>query len=184
MSDRRKLFLWGLALGCLLALTSLPGCSRSDQSAPITTGRVQMATLLQAELMGAHPGMKVGAFPFTPDTSYATVNSAWLPGFYERWKADIFKKGVVKWDERFDCNRFAASYAAAAQIEYFVATFQSWRPAQALAVGEVWFTTRLGVKHSIVIAHTERGPIFIEPQTGEEVRMTPAELASIEFKRF
>lgn len=171
----------------LTAVLLLASCSKepaSNLSTPITAGRTIQASFLQAELIGAYGSNNVGAFPQTPDTSYAAVNSAWLRDFYTRWRADLHRKGVVKWDPKFDCNRFAASFAASAQIEYFTATFHARNAAEALAVGEIWYDREAGGAHAIVIAHTERGPIFIEPQSGLELRLSSAEVASIYFKRF
>lgn len=154
------------------------GCGKRDTT-PIGTGKVlQFSDVVQA--------VPQGALPFTPDKGYEVVRSDWLPGFYERWREDIFAKGVTKWEGRFDCNKFASAYVAAAQLEYYRDRFHSWTPSQALAVGEVWYQASSHVRgpHAIVCAITERGPLFIEPQTGAVLTLSAAERSSIFFKRF
>jgi hypothetical protein len=105
-----------LALALLAGVLAFSGCAKKG-SEKIDTGKVYTAAEMPA-----------GAFK--PDTAYGQVNSAWLAGFYERWRADIFDKGVVKWEGRFDCNKFAASYCAAAQLEYYRDNFGVGRRAK------------------------------------------------------
>lgn len=179
MRPATKGFLFSIALlgVCVLAF-GLWGCA-PQTGEPMSTGRIIAASEL--------PGWK-------GDTAYGEVNSAWLKGFYIRWKADLFKKGVVKWEKRFDCNRFASHYVAEAQIAYYIENFHSFTPGRAAAVGEVWYlvgghraatpSTGPPVAHAIVLAYTERGPVYIEPQTGKEVQLTVAERQSIYFSRF
>lgn len=125
------------------------------------------------------------AMPFAicGDTGYAEVNSAWLKGYYDAFRSEIFRQGVTKWDERFDCNHFATYYAALAQTKFYLANFQSRTPAQSLAVGTFWYRSARG-NHAIVMALTERGLLFIEPQTGAELQLAPAERASAYLKNF
>lgn len=169
-------FLAALILG---AAFFIGGCSKQSSSSPITTGKVIQA----GEVWQAVPQ---GPMPFTPDLGYAVVNDAWLDGFYARFRSDLFAKDVTKWEGRFDCNKFAAYYCALAQAEFYRDTFHSWIPGQALAVGEVWYVPGWspGKGHAIVVAVTDRGAVFIEPQTGKRVALTDAERSSIYFKRF
>ena len=44
------------------------------------------------------------------DASYGVVREAWVPEFYARFRSDL-SRTLVGWDERFDCNRFAALFA-------------------------------------------------------------------------
>lgn len=166
----------GLVILSLLVGTA--GClTRGSASAPITTGDVLSA----AEMRLAVPQ---GPFAHVSDESYAVVSSAWLGQFYKRWRADLSRQGVVKWDSRFDCNRFVASFCATAQMEFFRNTFHSRVQAQALAVGELWYTQDGVGPHAVVVAITEEGTVFFEPQTGEILTLRITELASIGFKRF
>jgi hypothetical protein len=154
----------------LLAILALSAC------APQPAEQMSTGTTIPAANL---PGWK-------GDAVYGQVSSAWLKDFHARWKADLFSKGVVRWDGRFDCNRFAAHFAAAAQIEYYTQNFHSWTAGQAAAVGEVWYLIggQKGRGHSIVLAYTERGPTYFEPQTGKEVALSAAEQQSIYLTRF
>ena len=119
------------------------------------------------------------------DISYSEVNSAWLAGYYESFRASLFREGVVKWDSRFDCNHFADTYAALAQLKFFSENFQSWNAAQTLAVGVVWYRRDdNNGGHAINCALTERGLVYIEPQTGAEVKLSPTEELSRFLVRF
>jgi hypothetical protein len=156
----------GLAvLGLLLLVLASAGCAK--KAIPQATAIVLSISEIRTELPSAYFG----------DTSYAEVNSAWLPTYYEQFRQTLFDQGVTKWDSRFDCNHFATYYAALAQTKFYAANFQSWTKAQSLAVGTFWYISRRGV-HAIAFAVTERGLIFVEPQTGREVNLTQSERQS------
>ncbi len=160
-----------LCLG-YLALVST-GChlvpQRSHHFPTAATGRV----LGRADVCQLVPRAIMG------DEAYAEVNSQWLPGFYTRFRTELSRLGVVNWDRRFDCNRFAELYTGVAQIAFFREAFHSSIKAQALAVGPLWYRrdNDLGA-HAIVQVLTERGIIYIDPQTGAQIQLTPQELAS------
>jgi hypothetical protein len=124
-----------------------------------------------------------GVYSTCGDTAYAQVDSRWLGGFYDRFRSEIFRLGVTKWDPRFDCNHFASFYVALAQTEFYLQNFHSATKAQTLALGVVWYQSPGGA-HAIVSALTERGRVFIEPQTGAEVFLTPEQLGSIRLSLF
>lgn len=150
----------------VVVLFSCAGCSKASGNAQ-STSRV----LSSVEVRGLVPNAICG------DSAYAEVSSVWLAEFYETYKAELFRQGVVKYDSRFDCNHFAAYYASLAQTKFYLNNFQSWTKAQSLAVGQFWYF-RNGSGHAIVIALTERGVVFVEPQTGLEVVLTPTERQS------
>lgn len=164
--------LLGLALFCT-ALALSPSCAKRE-SVPSSTARV----LTAAEIRAAMPAAILG------DTAYAEVNSAWLPGFYAEFRAALFADGVVQWDERYDCNHFAAYYVARAQTRFYLANFQSSTRAQTLALGQFWYLRANGRAHAIVAALTDRGPLYLDPQTGAELHLTPAERSSAFLKLF
>jgi hypothetical protein len=157
----------------LAAVFLLASCSKRE-AAPMATARV----LTIADMWKAAPLASLG------DSAYAEVNSAWLRGYYDEFRSEIFRQGVTTWDTRFDCNHFASYYAALAQTKFYLANFQSRTRAQSLAVGTLWYTRAAGGGHAIVIAVTERGTLYIEPQTGQEVALTQAELNSATLKVF
>lgn len=138
---------------CLLAF----GCSKPER--PLATAKV----LTRWEVGDLMPSATLG------DSTYAQVDSAALPALYDEFRAEIFRKGVAKWDDRFDCNHFASYYAALAQTKFYLANFHSRTPAQSLAVGTYWYLSPAG-PHAIIVALTERGPVFLEPQNGSEVK--------------
>lgn len=130
------------------------------------TGRI----LTNDELRGAVPGAILG------EAVYAEVNSEWLPHWYGTFRAQLFKIGLTRWDPRFDCNRFADFYANLAQAFFSLEMSRSGTPAQALALGPFWYVRGDGRgTHAIVQAVTERGRIFIDPQTGREMKLSALE---------
>lgn len=119
------------------------------------------------------PGAIVG------ENAYAEVNSAWLPEWYRLFRAKLFQLGIVKWDERFDCNRFADFYSNLAQAFFSLEMFHSSTNAQALALGPIWYERADGRgRHAVIQALTERGRVFIDPQTGKEMELAPGEQKS------
>lgn len=128
-----------------------------------------------------------GSFPLTGDNTYAIVNYDWLFEFYKVWRSEIFAQDVVQWDDKFDCNKFASSYISRAQIEYFKETWGKDKP-QALALAEIWYVDKeinsKQYRHAIVAALTNKGLIFLEPQTGERLMLTEKQQASIYLKKF
>lgn len=152
----RGLLVQVLVVACVVAVLLANGCAKQER--PLATAKV----LNRWEVGAIMPSATLG------DSSYAQVDSAALPALYEEFRAEIFRKGVTKWDDRFDCNHFAAYFAALAQTKFYLANFHSRTPAQSLAVGTYWYQSAAG-PHAIVVALTERGPVFIEPQTGGEL---------------
>ena len=129
--------------------------------------------------------LNAGATTPAGDAGYAEVNSAWLASYYDSFRNSLFREGVVKWDARFDCNHFADAYAVLAQLKFFAENFQSRTSAQTLAIGVVWYRRDVdGGGHAINCALTERGTVYIEPQTGTQVTLSPSEIASRFFVRF
>ena len=160
----------GLALIFLAALFFIiagcfGGCSKREQA--MTTGAVVQAAELPL------PGFK-------GDTAYAVVRSEALPALYANFRDVLNKQGLVKWDSRYDCNHFASLYISLAQASYTVAAWHSETKAQTLALAEVWYLPNgPPAGHAIVAALTERGLVFIEPQTGREIQLTAAQRRSI-----
>lgn len=150
---------------------SAGGLGRSiaaSRVAPIT-GRL----ITSGELRAAVPGAIVG------ERSYAEVNSAWLAQWYPIFRSKLFKIGITRWDYRFDCNRFADFYSNLAQAFFAMEMFHSDLPAQALALGPFWYVRENGQgAHAIIQALTERGRVFVDPQTGKEIHLTAPEQRS------
>jgi hypothetical protein len=142
----------------------LGGCGKKEAS-PLASGAVVQNPAVESQLFG-----------FVGDGPYAVVKADALASYYSDFRADLFKEGVVKWDERFDCNHFAGYYIAKAQTRYYLANFHSSTPAQTLALADVWYRPGGGTKgHAIVAAHTDQGLLFIEPQTGGRIQLSQVE---------
>lgn len=156
--------LLALVLLCAGALF-VGGCGKRE--AALSTGQVT-------------PAAELPLAGFKGDAAYATVQSAALPSFYDNFRDVLSRQGLVKWDGRFDCNHFAALYISLAQSSYTVAAWQSETKAQTLALAEIWYRPGAGAAgHAVVAAATERGLLFIEPQTGREIQLTAAERGTI-----
>lgn len=117
------------------------------------------------------------------DTTYAVVDSSALPAMFDDLQAAVFRQGLAgKWDSRFDCNRFASLYIGLAHAKYAAKAWNQPTGPQALALAEIWYRPDHApqfIGHAIVAALTERGLLFIEPQTGREIPLSPRERASI-----
>jgi hypothetical protein len=151
----------------LLGVAVLVGCAKKDAS-PLSTAQVVQNPAVATQLHG-----------YVGDGPYAIVKAEALPAYYSEFRAQLFKEGVVKWDERFDCNHFASYYVAKAQTQFYLANFHASTPAQTLALAEVWYRPGGGKGHAIVAAQTDRGLLFIEPQTGQVVTLSAAERSSV-----
>ena len=114
----------------------------------------------------------------TGDTGYAQVNAAWLKSYYDKFRASLFREGVVKWDARFDCNHFASFYVALAQVKFFTENFHGGTKAQTLAIGECWFMQSPLAAHAVVMAITDAGVVYIEPQTGLQLGLSTTQISS------
>lgn len=141
--------------------------------------KLATSTVLSAsEVVRLAPGATIG------DRSYAQVNSAALPAFYKAFRADLCRKDVVQWDERFSCKHFAGLFVEMAQVRYYREAWKTDGPA-ALAIGAVWYVRDNGRgPHALVCALTERGRIYVEPQSGECVKLSEAEEHSVYFRFF
>lgn len=150
---------------------------RAPRTSALTTGRV-----FTAQQLGDHVGFPV----ILKDTAYAEVSSAWLRGYYDDFRKTLFREGVVRWEETFDCDDFASFFVSLASVRYFTTTWSTSREAQSLALGEYWYRPQglRGQAHAIVTAVTERGQIYIEPQSGQEVRLTDDEKLSRFYVKF
>ena len=153
----------------LLALLPL-GCSKQERA--LSTGTVISSTTLSG---------------FKGDSAYVLVQSSALPALYDNFRKALSDQGLVRWDEKFDCNHFAALFIALSQAKYAVAAFQSNTKAQTLALGEVWYHPDKApafAGHAVVEARTEKGTVWLEPQTGAVFQLTSTEHLSIYFTRW
>jgi hypothetical protein len=166
----KKLFL-------LTAILFLTACAPKQTPTAIGTGEL----VTPWEIKFALPDT------FTSDASYEQVRSEWLVANWSRFRDELFAKEVTGWDQRFDCNKFAAAFVSFVQMEYYRQNWGTWNKGQAAAVGEFWYVpkgSKPGTGHAIVSAMTERGLVFLEPQTGRFLALTKEEQESVYFSRY
>lgn len=157
------------ALGCGLLIMLSFAPARAKALFP-STGRTVAIATLHRELPSASIGGK----------EYAEVSSVWLRQFYDKYRSELAGLGIVKWDERFDCRRFAGMFTELAQTEFFLKAFHERVAANTLALGQVWYRPDNSLTgHAIVVAFTERGRVFLDPQNGRELTLSLQEENSI-----
>lgn len=162
-------------IGCILLLVliialTLPSCQKGDLS-PMSTGKVVSAQELR-DVMGT---------AFAGDTNYAVVSYEQLPAMWKTFQGEIFKKGVTRWNERFDCNHFAAYFISLCQVRYYLDNFHSGTKSQTLAMGEIWYSTGPLAGHAVAGVLTDRGPVILETQTGE---IKPYNVSNVLLRKF
>lgn len=98
-----------------------------------------------------------------------------LKKFYPYFSAELERLGIVEWSDKFDCEDFAATYKMLCQ-----ACHKNSRSTQeGLAVGAIDYAKDNGEYHCINIAFTDKGLLFIEPQTGKLLTLSKSEQNSI-----
>ncbi len=155
-------------------------CSPSaDSSKPVYTG----TNITRAEII-----QKIGDRPSSDKYTalvYEVVDQDWLLKTYHDifWKR-LFADNITKWDERANCAIFTEEYVGGLQKAYYRDHFQSSTSAVRLAVGEFWYLPNpsdFTVAHSVVIVVTNRGVIYLEPQSKDRaliLNLTPEQIAT------
>lgn len=107
------------------------------------------------------------------DTEYAKPTLRWLTDKFWPWfQRQRFNLGLNRWTRKNDCDNFARAYAQAAADCH---ALTGGNELEGLAVGEFFYIRKDGVAHAINVAFTDSGKVFIEPQTGEVIFLTPIE---------
>lgn len=118
------------------------------------------------------------------DETYGKPKTAWLRDKFWPWFQQMrWNLGLDKWTRRNDCDNFARAYAqACADCHALTVGNQD----EGLAVGEFCYigTSHVQGAHAIIVAFTDEGKIYIEPQTGQRLALTPSEELSCFFVRF
>lgn len=169
---RKLLSLLGSLVFLSFVFLLVPGCY--DASAP-----------KQSDVQVSYNDLatKVGLF-VSGDSTFQLVTKEQIQYQYEKFRTDLFKKDIVRWDQRFDCNHFATAFANFMQIQHSAQNWGDATRAQTLAIGFIFYLSQGNKKpgHAIVEALTPEGVVHIEPQTGKFVDLTPAEKASVFFR--
>ncbi len=174
MIKRRKFLRNVIGAASIAALSSCE--QRKDDKIVIkeNVSNFQIASTIFNEFPNAHSVLA--------DVAYKTVDVNWMKSqFYDYFRSDLFSKGIVKWDKKFDCDKFAKYFAALIQVKYFVDNFQSWNPGESLAVGEIYYKVGGNDKkgHAINCVYLKNGFMFFEPQTGQFVDLSDVEKKSV-----
>lgn len=176
--DRRKFIAGAAATAALFS-----GCS------PSAPDKIEGKLSVAALNLAASARLKFGTacYVLLSDSNYRTVDTSWLgSSFYTQFKNELFTKGIVKWDAKFDCDKFAQYFTSLLQVTYFIQNFQSWSVSESLAVGELYY--KIGGDatkgHAINLVYINGDFQFFEPQIGQFVTLTPVEIASVYFVKF
>jgi len=127
-------------------------------------------TLTKNELRAMVP-----AIVHVGDDNYEVVNSQYLSNLQKEFQADLNRKGIRAYEGRFDCNKFTSSFVSTAQVAFVVKNWHR-KTANALALGEIWFRVDQQNSHAVIVAVTERGLVFWDPQKACEVKLTPEQI--------
>jgi hypothetical protein len=190
----------------LAAIFVLQGCSeRSNPAQPkpqvnvVPAANPASGLVLQPTDIVARFVSAVVAAPIMHSSSYAEVNYDWVDGFMDRYKSELFSKGVIDnvqtgsgWTTTFDCVYFVASFRVLAEEEYNKTQFNAINPAPALAIFEICYKRDTDVEyanskglvaeaHDICLLLTNKGSYFLDPQIGITT-LSKTELESIFFK--
>jgi hypothetical protein len=113
-------------------------------------------------LSGSQFRAELGCADEPVDASYAAIRYESIPELYRWYKDQLFRLGVVRWDDVFDCDNFAFLFADLLCAKFAV---DSWgrAPAQSPAVASMLYWPP---GHVISAIRTDRGLVYLEPQTG------------------
>lgn len=115
------------------------------------------------------------------DENYNIPKLEWvLDGFYPWFQGELGRYGIHAWNKKFDCDDFAALFRILCQVCHLKSSGKT----DGLAVGEIHYESENLGPHAINAILTEKGPIFIEPQTGKPLTLTKNEQVSIYRVRF
>ena len=118
------------------------------------------------------------------DADYNTPRADWLLGEFEGWFRDALRRlGIEAYvDEAGDCDDYADLYAVLARVCH---RRMPKCAGTALPVGVLHYRTSAGNGHAINVALTsDRGLLYIEPQTGKTVTLTAEEKRSAWLLKF
>ena len=125
--------------------------------------------------------------PMFRNRTYAVVKETAVWDMYcDFWKV-LYSQELYKWNSRFNCVHIANLFVELCQVQYANKDFNKSPNAEALALAEVWYhpnKNKKGEDHAVVAIYTDNGLLFLEPQTGQFVRLTEEEKRSITYVRW
>lgn len=174
-----------LAASCVAATALAAGvlflssCSPKSDSKPVYTG-----TVISQQSLSQALGYQWFTDKYT-SLNYEVVDHDWLiSSYHDIFWSKLFSEDITKWDARANCAIFTEEYVGGLQRAYYRDHFHSSTPAWRLAVGEFWYLPNPAdpsTAHSIVIAVTTKGVIYLEPQSRAAPKilvLTPEQIAS------
>lgn len=119
------------------------------------------------------------------DGQLAYVDYYFLMDYIKAYQQLKQENNVTVWNRVFDCDDFAQLFVAYAKVKNRHASVHD-KSYDGLAIGEIWYRRASNDEcHAInVVLLGFANVIFIEPQTGEVVKLTEKEVKSIYFIRF
>lgn len=100
--------------------------------------------------------------------------------FYPFFQKELNRLKIVNWTSKFDCEDFAKMFKVLMQACHQ----NSSGNAEGLAVAEIHYRRDKGDNHAINAVITDKGLIFVEPQTGESLILSKNEEKSIYYVNF
>ena len=122
---------------------------------------------------------------FISDSDYSIPTKKWVTRNYKKYykkKMNEDKTLGLLWKEKHDCDNFSTAYRMYLQALHSI---QPGKSGESIAVAEIWYMRDIGGGHAInLVIVDDYQPLFIEPQTGDEVKLSNKEKLSIWFVRF
>lgn len=173
-----------IAAGVFFFLTS---CSPKGPASPVYTKTI----VTQAEL-SAKLGYSYNMFSDKySSASYEVVDYDYLMrAYHDAFWERLFRDKITHWDPRANCTIFTEKYIDGLQTDYYNDHFMFGSNAQKLAVGEFWYRPNpldYSTYHSIVIILTNKGLIYLEPQSKKApqvLNLTEAQIFSRSLLKF
>ena len=165
-----------IAAGAFLFLTS---CSPKEPGSPVYTKTLITRTEMAAKLSYGFFSDKYSSDVYEV-VDYDYLMKAYHDAFWER----LFRDKITKWNPRANCTIFTEKYVDGLQTDYYNDHFVFGSKAMKLAVGEFWYIPNsldYSIAHSVVIVFTNKGLIYLEPQSKNApkiLNLTEAQIAS------
>jgi hypothetical protein len=118
-------------------------------------------------------------FVYISSPYYQVVSKDWLLNCEDDFQKELYHTGVSDGGIRFNCVSFTEFFMGWSNALLYKDLWNSNSPAWKPAIFEVWYVQDNGLGHSIILAITDKGPCFFEPQTGKEITLTANELSNI-----
>lgn len=122
---------------------------------------------------------------YASDADYSIPTKGWVTRNFKKY----FKKkmrsdptlGMI-WKEKHDCDNFATAYRMYMQALH---SKQPGKSGESIAVAEMWFMQDGVGGHAInMVIVDDYQVIFIEPQTGDEIKLSNKEKKTCWFVRY